>query len=161
MTAALYYPFSRLHASFAFGGSPPSSVSTSCPTVSTLRFLSPCSLYRMARPSLWILTQTPVPLHAETLSLTSLHVSSEIHSFLCWSLPWGFGTDLRRAAKIPSSLVGSVGGRSGDFRLPAMYRVCSLSGALRTQPTTMKWLVLCRGSRTDTFLKRLLSVPRR
>ena len=93
--------------------------------------------------------------------MTSLHISSEIHSFLCRSLPWVFGTALRRDSKIPSSLVDSVGGRSGDFRLPVMYRVCSRSGALRKQRVTIKWLVLCRGSRTDTFLKRLLSVPRR
>ena len=69
----------------------------------------------------------------------SLHVYSNIHSFLCRSLTWDFGTALRMAAKIPSSLVGSVGGRSGNFLLPLMYLVCSLSGVLRKQPTTIKW----------------------
>ena len=68
---------------------------------------------------------------------------------------------LRKAAKIPSSLVGSVGGRSGIFCLPMMYRVCSRYGALRKQPTTIKWLVLCCGSRMDTLLNILLSAPRR
>ena len=83
MTAALYHPFSRLHASFGFGGSSPSSVSTSYPAAATLRFLSPLMLARMARPSLQILMCNPVPLRAKTLLSTSLHVSSKIHTFLC------------------------------------------------------------------------------
>ena len=43
----------------------------------------------------------------------------------------------------------------------APARACARAGALCKQPTTMKWSVLCLGSRTDMFLKRLLSVPRR
>ena len=108
----------------------------------------------MVQTSLRILMCTPAPLRAETLSSTSLHVYSDIHAFLCLSLAQGFGTTLLRAAKIPSSLVGSVGDCIGIFRLPMMYRVCSCSGALRKQPTTIKWSVLYRGSHPDSLADR-------
>ena len=49
----------------------------------------------------------------ETLLSTSLHVASKIHVFFLASRAWGFGTALQRAAKIPSSLIGEVGGRKG------------------------------------------------
>ena len=45
--------------------------------------------------------------------LTSLHVAAKIYAFFIASLASGFGTDLRRAANIPSSLVKAVGGRRG------------------------------------------------
>ena len=119
-TAALYHPFICRHASFAFGGSPPSSSSTSFPASSTLRFLSPFRLSLKARPSLRSLVLTLAPLFAETLSLASLHVSLEIHVFLCFSRSCGFGNALRRSPKSLCSLVGSFGGFSGIFRRPFM-----------------------------------------
>ena len=108
-TAALYHLFIRRHASFAFGGSPPSSASISFPASSTLRFLSPFRLALKARPSIHSLARTLVPLFAETLLSASLHVSSEIHAFLCFSRSCGFGTACRRSPKSSSSLVGSFG----------------------------------------------------
>ena len=123
-SAALYHPFIRRHASFAFGGSSPSSASTSFPASSTLRFLPPFRLALTARPSLRSLARTLVPPLVETLSSASLHVSSEIHAFLCFSRSCGFGTARRRSPKRLSSLVGSFGGSSGNLLCPFRWLVC-------------------------------------
>ena len=64
-------------------------------------------------------------------------MSSKIHPFFLLYLTYGFGTALRSAVKIPSSLVGSAVGRSGRFLRPERYLACSLSGTLRRQPNTM------------------------
>ena len=137
-TAALYHPLSRCHAPCGIGGSALSRCSTSSPAVSTLRLLSPFRLAAIARLSLrirvWYLSGF---CRAETLSLTSLHVSSNIHPFFLLSLACSFGTSLRRAAKIPSSRVGSESGRRGSRLRPVRYFVCSLSRALRRHPSTI------------------------
>ena len=67
---------------------------------------------------------------AKTLLSTSLHVATKIHSFLRDSHARTFGTALRRATKILSSLVGSVGSQRGSFFRPLRYRMCSFREAL-------------------------------
>ena len=137
-TAALYHPFSRCHASRGIGGSAPSSCLTSSPAVSTLHLLSPFRLSAIARLSLRILVWSLVGFRrAETLSSTSLHVSSDIHPFFLLSLACGFGTALRRAAKILSSCLGSDGGQRVICLRPVRYFVCSLLGALQRHPSTV------------------------
>ena len=49
----------------------------------------------------------------ETLVLTSLHMTAEIQAFFRASHAFGFVIALRRAAKIPSSLVGVFRVRMG------------------------------------------------
>ena len=66
----------------------------------------------------------------ETLSLTSLHVVSDIHAFSLASCARGFGTALSRAAKIPSSLFRAVGGwRGSRLRPPEVPGVILQGGA--------------------------------
>ena len=66
----------------------------------------------------------------ETFQRESLRVASDIHAFLLASLDSGFSTDLRRAAEIPSSLVGAVGGRRGGrLRPPEVPGVFPKGGA--------------------------------
>ena len=118
MAVYQYHPFNRFQASCWSGGCDPSSVCTSAPASSAHRLLSPFKLAAIARPNLQIRDWYFVgSWRAETLFLTSLHVDSEIHAFLLASCDWGFGTALRRAAKIPSSFIEAVGGRRGS-RLP-------------------------------------------
>ena len=132
MTAALYHPLSCLQASFGFGGSAPINVSTYSPAISTLLFISPLRLAAIAWLSLQIFAYTLAPCRTETLSLMSLHISSDIHSFVLRSLTCGFGTALRRAAKMPSSLVGLVGGLSGSFlRPPELLNMLLLGGTAK------------------------------
>ena len=137
LTAAFYQPLSCCHASCGIGGSAPSNASTSSPAVFTLLFLSPLRLVAISWLSLQILDWYFVFRRAETLSLTSLHVSSKIYPFFLFSLACGFSTALRRSAKMPSSCVGSAGVRSGSCLRPERYLMCYLSGALCRQPNAM------------------------
>ena len=133
-TVALYQLFSCCQAFRGNGGSAPISASTSSPAVSTCLFLSPFRLAVIYRLSLQILVWSLAFCRLETLLSTSLHVSSKIDPLFLLSLACGFGTSLRRAAKIPSSCVGSAGGRRGRRLSPVRYLVCSLSGALQRNP---------------------------
>ena len=137
-TTALYHPLFRCQASRWSGGSDPISVSTYAPTSSALCFLSSCNFAFMARPNLQInVSYYAIYRHAEKLLSTSLHVTADIHMFFL--APWdcGFGTALSRAAKIPSSLVGEVGGWRDSQLRPSRYLAWSLRGALCRQPRTM------------------------
>ena len=78
---------------------------------------------------------------AETFSLMSLHMDSDIQPFFLASLYFVLGISLRRAAKIPSSLIGLVGGHIWRRMLLPRYLVCSLMGAIRRQPRTIKNLL--------------------
>ena len=160
-TAVRYHPFNWCLASWWSGGSNPISFSTSLPASSDLYILSLFKIDTIARPNLqkrdcsftgyW---------RVETLFSASLNTASDIHMFSLASQARGFGTALRRAAKIPSSLVGVVGGwRWSRLRLPN-YLAFSLREALRRQPRTKEWSELCLGSRLDTFQNRRQSAPR-
>ena len=73
----------------------------------------------------------------ETLVLTSLHMTAEIQAFFRASHAFGFVIALRRAAKIPSSLVGVFRGRRGSRVHHPRYLVCSLRLALWSQTKIM------------------------
>ena len=77
------------------------------------------------------------PWRAETLSFTSLYVSTNIHTFFLASRTFGFGMALSVDANGPSSLLGVVRGRRGGRMRRPSYLVCSLSGALQRHPSTM------------------------
>ena len=96
----------------------------------------------------------------ETLLSMSLHVSAEIQTFHFASRGFGLGTALRRAANSVSGRDGFSGGLTGHRFRPPRYHFVSDRGALGKQPMTMSWSELCRGSRTETFLKIWRSVPR-
>ena len=82
----------------------------------------PFKLAAIARPNLRMRDLSFVgSQRAETLLLKSLHVASEIHAFFLASRAGGFGTALRRSAKIPFSLVGAVGGQRGGRLGPPKY----------------------------------------
>ena len=66
----------------------------------------------------------------ETLSLMSLHMYANIQAFFLASHEFGLGMDLRRSAKITSSLVGVVGGQRGIHMRRLRYSVCSIRGVL-------------------------------
>ena len=72
----------------------------------------------------------------ETLFLTILHVSSEIHTFFLAYWAFGLGMALRKAAKSTSSLVGVARGWRGSLMLRQRYLVCSLKGELQRHPRT-------------------------
>ena len=138
LTAALYHHFNRYHTSRGIGGSAPSSCSTSAPAVSNLCLLSIFMLALISQLSLQIRVWSFSGLCcAGILSLTSLHVSSDLHQLFLLSLAYDFGTALRRAAKILSSRVGADGGRRGSHLRPVSYFLCSLSGVLRRHPSTI------------------------
>ena len=113
-TTDRYYLFNPSQAYQWRGRSDSSSVSIYFPASSVLHLLLPFRLAAIALPNLriraWSFTGSCL---AENLSSKSIHVNSDIHAFFLASRSWGFGTALRRAAKIPSSLVGAVGGRRG------------------------------------------------
>ena len=118
--AALYHPLIRCHASWIKVGSAPTSASNSSPNSSACRLLSVANLALFARTgplmNAWYFARS---WRAENLLLTSLHVASEIHSFLLASCTRAFGTARCRAAKILSYLVGLVGDQKGSlFRPP-------------------------------------------
>ena len=98
--------------------------------------------------------------NAETLSLTSLHVSNEIHVFCLASLGLDFETAHRRSANASSSLIGSFASLRGKFFCPPRYLLCFVRETLGSQPSTMHWSELCRGSRTEKFPMRWRFVPR-
>ena len=129
--AALYHPFIWCQDSLWRGGSAPSSFSISSPASSFRRLLSPLRLVLIMRHRrrmrAWSLA---VPLRAETLSFTSLHVYANIHVFFLSSQAFGLGVALFRTAKSLSSLVEVVGGRRGVPVLRPRYLVFSLRGAL-------------------------------
>ena len=134
-TTTIYHPFIRCHASLCRGGCAPRNRSISLPFFSVCRQLSSLRLAFIAWTSLqmwaWYLAGS---WRAETLSLTSLHVSLKINAFFLSSQALGFGMDLHRAAKSLSSLVGVVRGRRKScVRLPR-YPVCYLRGALLRHP---------------------------
>ena len=137
-TTARYHLFKRRQASRWRGGYDPSSVSTSLPASSARFHLSPLRLDAMVHTNLrmraWYFAGSR---RAETLLSTSLHMAFKIHTFYLASCAWGFGTALRRAAKIPSSLVRAVGGRRRIRLRPPRYFVCYLRGELRRNPRTM------------------------
>ena len=136
-TAAVYHPLIRCHDSWIKGGSAPTSASNYAPTSSARCLISVFKLALMARSSLLTIVWTfSVSRRAETLLSTSLRVAAEIHSFLLAYHTRGFGTALCRAAKILSSLVGSVSSRRGSFFRPLRYRMCSLREALLRKPRT-------------------------
>ena len=137
-TAALYHPWILCQASWIRGGSTPISASTSAPASSARRLRSSAKLSLIARP-IRILSACPFAgsRRVETLSSTSLHVSSEIHSFRLPSRTFAFGTALCRAAKASSSLVGVVGGLRGHFFRPPRYLLCYVREALGRQLSTM------------------------
>ena len=72
---------------------------------------------------------------ADTLVLTSLHVSGEIHTFFPAYHALVFGIYRRRAAESPSYIVRMVGGRRGIHVNPPRYFVCSIRVALRIHPS--------------------------
>ena len=91
----------------------------------------------MARPSLQMsVWYFAISRREETLESMSLHVAAKIHEFFRAYRARGFGTALCRAAKIVSSLVGSIGGQRGGFLRPPSYRVFSFREALYRQPRT-------------------------
>ena len=146
LTAALYlliipqqyHPWRRCQASWMRGGSAPTSASTSAPASSALRFRSATKLALTALPScLFIACPFRGSRRAETLLLTSLHVSSDIHEFRLAARGCAFGTPLHRALKSFSTRVGFVGGLTGHRFLPPKYRLCSVREALGRQPRTM------------------------
>ena len=69
--------------------------------------------------------------------MTILHMASKIHAFFLASCASGFGTALRRAAKILSTLVGAVGGRREIPLSPLRYLAYSLSGDVWRQHRTI------------------------
>ena len=84
---ALYHPWILCQSSWMRGGSPPTSASTSAPASSAHRLQSAARLALMAHPSLlFIACPFAGSRIVETLSLTSLHVSVEIHLFCLASL---------------------------------------------------------------------------
>ena len=131
----MYHTLSCCNDSRGIGGSAPSSASTSYPHVSNIRLLYPFRLATIARLSLRIRVWSLVFCHAETLSLTSIHVSCKIHPFLLHSLACGFGTSLRRAANIPSSRVGSDSGWRGSRLRPVRYLCVTSRGSCVGSPT--------------------------
>ena len=129
-TAAQYHQFNRCQASRWRGGSNPSRVSTSFPDSSTRCLLQTFKIVAMACPNLqirsWYFAGSR---RAETLLSKSLHVASEIHTFFLASHAWGFGTALRRATNILSSLVrrlvfrwGAACDPQGNWHVPSGER---------------------------------------
>ena len=137
-TAELYHPWMRCQASWMRGGPAPTISSTSAPASSALRFRCAALLTLTALPS-HLFSACPFhgSRHAETLSLTSLHVSSNIHVFFLAARGCNFGTAPRRAAKRLSTRVGFVGGLTGHCFLPLKYLMCSVREVLGRQPRTM------------------------
>ena len=121
-TAALYHLCMQYHASWMRGGSAPTSASTSASALSARRFRSSAKLAFTA-----LLNQrfSACPFRgswrAETLSSTSLHVSSDIQAFRLAARGCAFGTALRRAANFLFTRVGFVGGLIGHRFLPPKY----------------------------------------
>ena len=68
-------------------------------------------------------------------------MASEIHAFSLASRAWVFGTALRRAAEIPSSVLGVIVGRRRSRLCFPSYLECYLRGALQS-----KRLLLYRGN---------------
>ena len=80
--------------------------SKSSPAVSTRRCLPPFSATHIACPSRCNLTwHRPGPRLEETLFLTRIHVSSNIHELWRSARLSGFGTALRKSANILSARV--------------------------------------------------------
>ena len=136
-TADLYHPWIRCQASWMRGGSAPTSASTVAPALSARRLQSAAKLALIARPSR-LFNACPFAgyWHAETLLLTSFHVSANIHAFRIASCAFAFGTALNRAENASSSSVGFVGGLSSRFFCPPRYFFCSGREALGGQPRT-------------------------
>ena len=118
-TAALYHPCMRYHASWIRGRSALTSASTFAPASSALCFWYAARLAFTALPSC-CLNARPYrgSWRADTLSLTSLYVSSKIQAFCLASRGCAFGTDLHRAAKSLSTRVDFSGDLAGHRSSP-------------------------------------------
>ena len=137
-TAALYHPLIPCQTYRWREGFDPNSVSTSDPASSARLLLSSIKLAFILRPNLRINARSfAIYRRTETLSLTSLHVVSNIHAFFLTYRARGFGTAFCRAANILSSLIGSVGSPRGRRLRPLNYPACSLREALCRQPRNM------------------------
>ena len=130
----LYHPFIWCYASLWRGGSDARNSSISPPSVS--------SRYRRSAVKIaliWMLRRQIRPRsragswRSETLMLTILHMSTDIHAFFLASRALEFGSALHRAMKSPSYLVGVVGDRRGIRVRRLRYFVCSLRVALQRQ----------------------------
>ena len=114
-----------------WGGSDPSSVSTSAPASSTCCLLSPFNLAAIARPNLRIRDWSVAgSWHAETLSLTNLRVASKIHAFSLRPVTGDSGRPSAGPQRLRSPLLGrSVVGGGGRLRPPRYYsRTCQACG---------------------------------
>ena len=133
--AALYHPFIWCHDYLCMWGSKSSSASISSPASSFLRCWSAFRLAFIMRLSHQMNAWSRAGYRsAETLVLTSLHMSTDIHAFFCASRVFCFGIARQRAATSLSTLVGVVGCQRGiRVRLPR-YFLFSLRVALRMHP---------------------------
>ena len=138
LTAALCHSFIRCQDSLCRGSSAPNRLSIAYPASSVLSFLSSLRLVLIARPRrrrrVWFCADSR---RAETLLLTSLHVSSKIHTFFLASRAFGLGIAPRRPTKSLSSLLGVVRGRRGSRVRRLRYSVCYLRVAMTRNPSTM------------------------